>query len=636
MLKRHTLKRPTFLFALASVCGLTVHGTQAAAQEPATVHKMVGDIMKDYDLPGAAAAVVTGKAINTYGLGQADISAATPVDPDRTIFPIDSITKTLTATVVMSLVDDGTVHLDVDVNQYLDAVDVEDTYPSAPVTLRHLLTHTAGFEEQVVGILGDASGPVEQLDDHLARNLPERVRPPGVLAAYSNYGLALAGQAAADAAGLSFDQLAAQRLLRPLQLMDTNLSAEPPESSKRRAARLYDSEGGLLERHGDLLYPAGGTLSTAADMGAFMRMQLAGGSPVLSPETTSELHGNQFTHDPRLPGMALAFQEAYSGGTRMLTHGGDGPGSHSRLTIVPERKLGVFVVFNGDGLDGEAPAAATAAVNRLLHLLLGRTDLPDGPAHASGPANAAEARSGTYRTTRMNYTDYTSLFLAMGSDAVVSVESDGRVTIAGLSTDSASEEQRWMPLGDGLYREQGGSRLIAFADRDGRIMLYEDASAYEKVPWYGSVALLLGCAAVGLILVLSLAAWPTARLLLRVLGRRVRPDGRGERTASTVACVAGTLIAAFVVALSALAADSERFELAVLQGSPTVGFATIPIAAAIPAVAAMLVCTALAWRRRWWGIGRRLHYTLAATGAATFGGIAHLYNFTVTPMTLLG
>ncbi|WP_199034346.1 serine hydrolase domain-containing protein [Glycomyces salinus] len=633
-------RRLKFGFPLATAVGAlvvtAVVPAPAGAQEPAEVERTVGELMERYEIPGGAVAVVDGDGVAAYGLGSADETSGADVDPDRTVFPIDSVTKAFTATVVMSLVDEGVLDLDADVNEYLDRIEVEQTYPDRPVTLRHLLTHTAGFEEQVVGILGDGSGSVEDLEDHLAEHLPERVRPPGEVSAYSNYGLALAGQVAADAADVPFDRLASQRLLEPLQMRATSLSADPPDALEQQAATLYGSDLKPLERHGDLLYPAGGAMSTAADMGLFMRMHLEGGAPVLSEEATGELHSEQFRSDPRLPGLALAFHEEYRGETRMLTHGGDGPGSHSLLTLVPERDLGIFVVFNGDGRDGAAAAAAAVATDRLLDLLLGPSDSADGPAGQAAPATAAEATPGTYRTTRMNYSDYTSLFLALGSDVAVTVGEDGHVTTTGMSNDLEVTEQRWEPAGDGLYREQGGTRLIAFGEHDGRLMLYDGATAYEQVPWYRNATLLLGGAAAGLVILLSLLWWPAARLLRRVLGRRVRPAGSGERTASASAGTTAALIVAFVVAIAASAADSEQFELAVLQGTPTVALAAIPIALAVIGTASMAVCAVLAWRRRWWSAGRRLHYTLAAAGAAAFVAVAHAYHFTVAPLTLLG
>jgi hypothetical protein len=454
--------------------------------------------------------------------------------------------------------------------------------------------------------------------------------------AYSNAGLALAGQAAADALDLEFDELLAQRVFEPLGLDHTevNTGETVPDMPLATAYALEGGEQTAHERGPEGLYPAGGIIATAADMGAYMEFQLGDGQPLLSADALAELHGPQFHPDPRLPGSALGFYEMYHGSTRLVAHGGDGLGSHSLLTLVPDHDLGIYIAFNGDGDDGAAAFAAEEATGAILDLMLGETAEADGPTGAAAPDTAAEAAPGTYRATRMNESDYSNLFLAIGSDIHVTVEDDGTVTTTGLSFDPDVDEQHWEPQGDGLYREAAGSRLIAFGTDDaGTTMLYSADGAYEQLAWYEETNTLLAAAAAGLLLLATLLAWPVASGIRRLRGR---PAPRsGSRTALVLAAAAGILSAAFIATMAVFLSDADTFIATVLEGTPIVPWAAIPLLAAAAATAAALVACVLAWARRWWTTGRRLHYTLGILGAAAFIAVAGYYHFVTAPLELL-
>ncbi|MDN3241057.1 serine hydrolase domain-containing protein [Glycomyces tritici] len=619
--------------AAAAAVAAGALASPARAQEPVDIEALITEAMDEHAIPGAIVALTSAGATSTYGFGFADLDAETPVDPERTRFPIDSVSKAFTATAIMTLVDDGMLDLDTDVNEYLDEAEVADTYPGEPITLRHLLTHTAGFEESVIGLLA-GTGAGDRLEESMLE-LPERVRPPGEAYAYSNTGLSLAALAAADVLGTDFGQVLAERVFEPLGLDHTevNTGTADPDRPLATSYALSGGEQVAQDRGAEDDYPAGGIIATAADMGAFMAYHLGDGEPLLSADALAELHGPQFHADPRLPGSALGFHEMYHGSTRLVAHGGDGPGSHSLMTLVPGHDLGIYIAFNADGADGGAANAAEEATRTILDQMLGATAEADGPAGATAPDTAAEAAAGTYRSTRMNESDYSNLFLAMGSDVTVAVADDGTVTTTGLSFDPEVDEQHWEPQGDGLYREADGSRLIAFGTDDaGNTMLYNGDGAYEHLAWYERTDVLLAAAAAGLLLLASLLVWPLASFIRRRSGRPApRP---GSRLALVLAASAGVLSAAFIAIMAAFLADTDKFILAILEGAPIVPLAAIPLALAAVATAAALVTVVLAWTRRWWTTGRRVHYTLAILGAAVFIAVTEYYHFATAPMQL--
>jgi CubicO group peptidase (beta-lactamase class C family) len=177
--------------------------------------------MDAHHIPNAAAVVVSGgEVLYIKGFGQANLETGHPVDPESTLFRIGSTAKLVTWTAVMQLVEQGLLDLDADVNQYLD-FQIPSTVLSqpgevAPVTLAHLMTHTAGFEaypDQIFRLTPESLLP---LDQYVRQHLPERAFPPGEIAAYSNYGTALAGYIVERVSGQPFAAYTEENIFAPL------------------------------------------------------------------------------------------------------------------------------------------------------------------------------------------------------------------------------------------------------------------------------------------------------------------------------------------------------------------------------------------------------------------------------------
>src|SRR5215472_7255034 len=150
------------------------------------------DTLARADIAGAVVVVVKdGKVLLEKGYGFSDIKTRAPVDPSRTLFRPGSISKLFTWTAVMQLVEQGKIDLDRDVNDYLD-FQIPASFPK-PITMRNLMTHTAGFEEHYKGVGIDDPARLLPLRTALIVSLPSRIYPPGEVSAYSNYGAALAG-----------------------------------------------------------------------------------------------------------------------------------------------------------------------------------------------------------------------------------------------------------------------------------------------------------------------------------------------------------------------------------------------------------------------------------------------------------
>ena len=229
-----SLSRRRFLAGTGAACAAAVGGPSTAtarssgdanastarqerADAPdveALVDRLVGDSLDEHDVPGASVAVVAdGEIALAKGYGVADRESGDAVDA-TTPFRLGSVSKPVVATALMRLVQRGDIDPDADVSQYLDDLPVDDAYDE-PVTLRHLVTHQAGFESNNQGLWIEDPASLRPLESYLREGPRARVRPPGVAGSYSNYGYALAGAALAGVRDEAFHDAMDAELLGP-------------------------------------------------------------------------------------------------------------------------------------------------------------------------------------------------------------------------------------------------------------------------------------------------------------------------------------------------------------------------------------------------------------------------------------
>ena len=223
--------------------------------------------LDEYYIPGAATAVVKdGELVFAEGYGFADLEQERPVVADRTLFRTGSVAKLFTWTAVMQLAEQGKLNLNTDVNDYLSGFRIPDTCPE-PITLEHLMTHTAGFEDGSMGAMRPRPEALEPLGTFLARKVPARISPPGQVTAYSNYGTALAGHIVEQVSGLPFEQYVEQNILTPLGMDRTTFRQPVPASLVDELATGYVYSNGAFQPQPFEVYqigPAGGASATVS------------------------------------------------------------------------------------------------------------------------------------------------------------------------------------------------------------------------------------------------------------------------------------------------------------------------------------------------------------------------------------
>jgi CubicO group peptidase (beta-lactamase class C family) len=235
--------------------------------------------LEERQIVGAVVAVVEGEKLAfAKGYGFADMERREEVQADATLFRIGSITKLFTWTAVMQLAEQGKLDLDADVNGYLD-FRIPDSFRE-PVTLRQLMTHTAGFEDSILGVQAISAQDSIADGEWLKSHIPARVSAPGEISSYSNYGAALAGYIVERVSGISYENYLENNILDPLGMNRTTVQQPVPAdwASDLSKGFLY-SETGFAEQDFEYftLPSMGGATSTATDMARFMCAHLQNG-----------------------------------------------------------------------------------------------------------------------------------------------------------------------------------------------------------------------------------------------------------------------------------------------------------------------------------------------------------------------
>lgn len=463
--------------AAGSACLLAGSAIATGLDDRAAVEKFVDGVvmplMQINDSPsGTVAILVDGELIFTKGYGFADIENQVPVDPEKTLFRPGSISKLFTWVSVMQLVEQGKLDLDTDVNTYLENLQIKDTFEE-PITLRHILTHTPGFEDGGLGylIVTDPEKAMP-LGESMQRYQPERVNPPGVQTAYSNYATALAGLIVANVSGVPFNEYVQRNIFDPLGMDDSTFEEPLPERLAGQMAKSYKVEaGGFKEQPFEIIAnfgPAGALSATATDMLRFARAILDGGeldgNRILRAETVEQMLTRNFSHDERLAGMLLGFYETDYNGHRVVGHGGDTLWFHSDLGIDLENDLAVFTSFSGSG--GRVPRSAL--IEALYDEFFPREDEP--PVPPEDFKERAGRYAGTYAFWRGNFSTIERAF-GMGNAVKVAPTEDNALVVA-----FADGAKQYVEVGENLFRERvpGVSLVAGISPR--QIAFQEDGS----------------------------------------------------------------------------------------------------------------------------------------------------------------
>lgn len=459
--------------------------------------------VEEYHIPNASVAVVKdGEVVYKKGFGWADIENHVPVDADNTLFRIGSTSKLITWTAVMQLVEAGKLDLDTDINEYLDFEISPQLHPSLPknkrepITMTHLMTHTAGFEDYPEMLFRLSPDELLPLQEYVKDYQPSRIFPAGEVAAYSNYGTALAGYIVERVSGLPFSEYVEKNIFTPLNMHQSSYQQPPILEEPAHMAQPYRFVNGSYKEAGFeyiMLGPAGSMSSTASDMANFMIAHLSGGAyngeRILQEETVKEMHKGHFTYDPTLGGMTLGFMEGVFNQQKVLFHGGSTMLYNTGLYLIPEANTGIFISCSGgshllhsevfqDFMDSYYPAEVQAM------------GVP-----AAGSRERAEKYTGEYHMNRKSLTtDEKIVGILTGGFITVDLDKEGYLLVShGGETNKFVEIEPavYENLREGRSQDAMGSfhKIIFKEDPWGQIMLTTDGPmTYSKAPIYSTLS----------------------------------------------------------------------------------------------------------------------------------------------------
>lgn len=368
---------------LALIGGLAAASSVAAPAVQAPpwheVRAQMRAFLREQAGPSVSVAVaMNGRLVFAHAEGFADRARRIAATRD-TAYSIASITKPIMATATMRLAEAGAIGLDEPVNRYLVGARLQDWQGDADqVTVRQLLSHTAGLPEHLDFHYADETPAVPPMDITVAR-YGRIAFEPGTLYQYANLGYGLLASIVANRTGRPLGDAVRRAVFSPLGMNHSTLRGA---SAPRGAAQRHDGRGRVLPDYGMFeIDGASAGYASAPDLVRFGLFHLgvrqtAGALAPVSRRSVALMQERATPADG--PGYGLGWELGQERGVPVVTHSGGMPGVRARLTLVPDRRAVIVVLVNGETW----PAA-------LYERLLSIVGLPEAPATA--PADPAEA-----------------------------------------------------------------------------------------------------------------------------------------------------------------------------------------------------------------------------------------------------
>ena len=414
----------------------------------------------DHSASGVVSIVKDGKLIFSKGYGYQDIENNIPVDPAQTLFRPGSISKLFTWIAVMQMVEQGKLDLDTDINKYLKTFQIKNNYPNQPITMRHIMTHTTGFEEGGLGYF-EVNGyqNIIPLAESMKKYQPKRINPPGIQTAYSNYATALSGLIVANLSGVDYKDYVQTNIFDVLGMKSSSFYEPLPDNLLKNMAKSYVFERGqyVAKRFQIIanLGPAGASSTTATDMAIFAQAILNGGEynnkRILKKQTMQQMLTREFSHDERMMGMGLGFYETEHNGVRLVGHAGTTDHFRSDFGVDQSNNLAFFISFTG------GTRMATKLAPALYDAFNTATIKP-----TASPENFkdyANKYAGSYYYWRSNFSTFEKLFTLLNGEMSVTPTANNTLLFAGGRVSG-----EYVEIESNLFREINGLKKIAFQE----------------------------------------------------------------------------------------------------------------------------------------------------------------------------
>jgi len=614
----------------------------ASSSAPAGAHEMTAADVEAFldglvplqinhdDIAGVTIAVVKdGKLLFAKGYGYADVEKKKPVSAQETLFRPGSISKLFTWTAIMQLYEQGKLDLDRDINDYLD-FKIPDAF-GKPITLKNVMTHTPGFEEQIKDLFSiNAASP--NLGQYLKTHIPARIYPPGTVPAYSNYATAVAGYIVERVSGRPFDEYVAENIFKPLNMVHSTFTQPLPSNLAPLMSSGYRLGSGASQPFEIINpFPAGSLSSSATDMAQFMITHLQdgqlGNARILKPDTARLMHSRLFALDDGANAMCYGFYEESRNGHRIIGHAGDTIYFHSDLHLVLDKNVGFFISYNSAGR-GDSPGRLN-----LWYAFLDRYFPYDAPATTSTTAkDDAKAAAGTYILSRRSENSFLKTASLIG-EFKVSPVGDGDIEIPQL-TGANGKPKRWQAVGPMTFVERGGQdKLIFKLDQNGHMQMILSYPFFigQRVGMLENGKLILTVLGISLgLMLLTLVLWPVSWFVRRHFGHRLEWSSRDVllRILVRVVFLFDIIFIAALVSLTVYGLE----HLEVFSDRGTIWFRLIQIVGLVGAIGtvAVFINAVVTWLSKNRSIWMKLQATillLISLGVLWFAFAGNLLHF---------
>lgn len=591
----------------------------------AWIDEFMNQEMSKSHIPGTVISIVKdGEVFFTKGYGYANVEKKIPVDADKTLFRVASLSKLFTATAAMQLSEQGKLDINADANQYLKKFKIQNPFPE-PVTAATMMTHTDGVTTRRIKLAADKPEKMLPLGDYLAKYMPAVEWLPGTLYSYSNHSIALLGYLVETISQTPFVEYIDKNILQPLSMQSTTFQQPPPQKFIDNLATGYQYRKGKYQAVPYLylnIAPAAALSTTATDMTHFMNAFLQYGQyqdkRILKEKTAREMLERQFTQHPILPGIGYSFRERWVNNIRTLGHLGNLRGYSASLTLIPDKNIGIFIANN----------SFTSLSNQFLSQLFDRyfpvTKSPNYAKTLDLSEEQLEKFTGNYRDVEYPRNTFAKV-AAPFKDINIKKADNGNLIINApkLFFISKIPDKELVPIDKLLFRRPEDNAYTAFGEnKHGKIEfafnpLFPKIGPYEKISWYESVWVQLGIVVFCTIMFLSaFIMYPVRAIIQRLRGKSTKFK-RQLNAAWVIVGTVGTLNLIFLIGLPLSLYVIGFWKL--IYGVPTVviGLLTLPLITTFLTLA-LLIFSIVIWKYKYWSIFSRLHYSLVTLAALIF------------------
>jgi CubicO group peptidase (beta-lactamase class C family)/D-alanyl-D-alanine dipeptidase len=481
--------RPWFFAAVLAVCCLPALSPRVdlaidQKYKPLVdaLHKWLPEEIAAKGIPALSWALVDDQqVICAEGCGFEDPVQKTTATGD-TVYRVGSLSKPITALLLMMLAERGQIDLDAPVQTYLLDFRPKNSTGKA-ITLRQMLTHRSGLvREPPVGNCFDASEPT--LAQTVASlNQTELVFAPETTISYSNAALAAVGLVMEKTQGRPFATLMHERLLDPIGMASSSYAPTKPSQQKLARGLMWTYHGKRFDAPTWELAmsPAGGLRSTVKDQAKLLSFlfaggRTAGGQQLLKRETLEAMYKIQYGKPGDKVGFGLSFMVSEVDGKRRIGHDGAIYGFATHFSALPDENLGVVVIASKDVANAVTSRIGTYALRAMLALRQGQT-LPAIQKSTPLLDGAARALAGRYRGRDKEV----ELMENAGRLYVMPVQGGVRTELRRIGADLVADDV----TGYGLRIARDGDKLKIGADTFERVPPPSPLPLLEK--WQGLI-----------------------------------------------------------------------------------------------------------------------------------------------------